>query len=139
MNLIKNINWHELITAKFWFTIDTSRIHPSEKAFLYLGGILIILGVLKVLAARFTKNKFLANVAVRFAKICFTIGILEVIWFGLRYEYAQVIGTKFVAALIVLLGIIWMYWPVKYLLTRYKTDMAQASLQASREKYLKKN
>lgn len=139
MNFIRNINWHELVTTKFWFFIDTSRIHPSEKAFLYLGGVLIILGFFKVLVARFIKNKFLANVAVRFAKISFTIGALEIIWFGLRYEYAQVLGTKFVAVLIVLAGIIWMYWPLKYLLTRYKTDMAQASLQASREKYLKKN
>ncbi len=136
---LKNINWHDFITPKFWFTIDTTRIHPSEKAFLYLAGVLILLGILVLVFAKLSKNKFLARVATRFAKIFFTIGIVEAIWFGLRYEYAQVLGTKFVAVLILLWGIIWMYWPVKYLFTHYKVDMAEAQRAASRDKYLKKS
>lgn len=139
MNFIKNINWSELATKEFWFYIDRATIHFSEMAFVYLAGILIVLGIIFILFARFTKNKFLALAAIRFAKIFFTIGILEGIWFGLRYQYAQVLGTKFVAALIVLWGLVWLYWPIKYLLTNYKIDMAEAQRAASRDKYLNRN
>lgn len=138
MNFIKNINWHDFITSKFWFYIDRAQIHPSEKAFLYIGIGLVVLGILFLIFARFNKNQFLVKVAIRFAKIFLTIGVVEGIWFLLRFEYAQVLGTKFVAALILLWGIIWLYWPIKYLLIHYKLDMAEAARAASREKYLKK-
>lgn len=137
MNL-KNINWHDFITPQFWFSIDRARIHPSEKAFLYLAIVLIVLGILFLVYAKLSKNQFLMRVSIRFAKIFFTIGIAEAIWFGLRYQYAQVIGTKFVAMLIVLWGLVWLYWPIKYLLKNYKADMAEAQRAASRDKYLRK-
>ena len=112
MNFIKNINWHDFITTKFWFDIDTTKIHPSETAFVYLGIALVVLGIILLAYARFSKNKFLARVANWVAKIFLTIGLLEGVWFFLRFEYVQTLGSKFIAALLLLWGIIWLYWPL---------------------------
>ncbi len=136
MEFIKNINWHDFITTKFWFEVDRARIHPSEQAFLYIGIGLVVLGVLALVFARFTHNKFLARVAMWLAKIFLTIGILEGIWYLMRTQYAQLLGSKFVAALLLLWGIIWIYWPIRYLLKNYQEDMVKAEREASREKYL---
>jgi hypothetical protein len=136
MNFIKNINWRELITTDFWFAIDRTHIHPSEKAFIYIGLAFIVLGIIFLVYARLTKNQFLAKVSTRFAKIFLTTGIVEGIWYAMRTQYAQVLGTKFVAALILLLGIIWLIGPIKYLIKHYKVDMAVAEREASRQKYL---
>ena len=136
MNFIKNINWHDFITSKFWFELDSLQIHPSEKAFLYIGGVLVVLGILFLLFARFASNKFLARAAVRFSKIFFLTGFLEMFWYLLRFEYVQVLGSKFVAALILLLGLIYLIGPFKYLFRNYKEDMVKSEREANRAKYL---
>ncbi len=136
MNLIKNINWHEVFSIPFWFQIDPSRIHPSETAFLYIGIVLIVLGVIALLFTRFSKNQFLNGVAYRVARILITTGLIEAFWYLLRFENAQALGTKFTAALMLVLGLAFLYWPIKYLFTHYKLDMANAQRQASRDEYL---
>ncbi|HEX3095726.1 MAG TPA: hypothetical protein VHQ20_01240 [Patescibacteria group bacterium] len=133
---LKNINWHDVLTTKFWFFIDPSRIHPSEQAFLYLGIVLVVIGIIFLIFTRFAKNQFLARVSFRFARTFLTTGIVLAIWYLLRFEQAQVLGSKFVAGLITLFGIIFLYGPIKYLIANYKVDMAEAERQASREKYL---
>ncbi len=82
------------------------------------------------------KNEFLKKVASRIATIFTTIGILEIVWYGLRYENTVFLGTKFVAATILLIGLVWLYFPLRYLVTRYKTDMADAERKVQREKYI---
>jgi cbb3-type cytochrome oxidase subunit 3 len=111
-------------------------MHTSDNLFLLAGLILVLLGVVTFIYSRMTKNEFLALVVTKISKIFFTIGLLEVFWYFLRYQYVQALGTRFVAALILLAGLVWMYWPVKYFITRYKVDMAEAERKASREKYL---
>ncbi len=136
MNFIKNINWRELITSDFWFGVDRARIHTSETVVLYIGIILVVLGVFAIIVSRLTKNQFLRRVFGRFAKIFLTIGILEGFWYLLRTQFVAVLGSKAVAALLLIWAVIWLYWPIKYLLKNYKEDMAAAARQASREEYL---
>lgn len=130
------LNWRELITYKFWFGYDRFVMHTSDNLFLLAGLILVLLGVVTFIYSRITKNEFLALVVTKISKIFFTIGLLEVFWYFLRYQYVQALSTRFVAVLILIVGLVWMYWPVKYFITRYKVDMTEAQRKASREKYL---
>lgn len=134
----QDIKWHQLKTGDFWFGIDRVTLHVSDKIFLLAGLVLIIIGIIFLAFARFTTNQFLAKVAVRFTKIFITISLLEGLWFFFRTQYAQMLGTKFMAVLILLIGLVWLYWPIKYLIVHYKVDMAEAARAASREKYLKR-
>lgn len=131
-----NIKLSELLTTQFWFAIDRSTLHFSDKLFLLIGAVLVVFAIALFVYAKLIPNKFLGKFAAHTAKIFLTIGILEAFWFGLRYQYAQVLGTRFTATLILLIGVIWMYWPVKYLFSNYKEDVAKAEREASREKYL---
>lgn len=133
----KDIQWHDLLTTDFWFDIDRSMLHLSDKLFLYGGGLLVILGIIALIVSRFLSNEFIKKVVKRVSKIFITIGLLEAIWFGLRMQYVQVLGFRFTALLIALAGLIWLYFPISYLITHYRTDMAIAARAASREKYLK--
>ena len=134
----KEINWGEVFSRDFWFGIDRAVIHTSDKAFLYVGAILVALGIIAVLFARFSKNQFLGRVAVRLSKIFITIGLLEGVWYLLRTQFVQALGSRFVAALLIVWGLVWLYWPIKYLIKNYKVDMEKAQREASREKYLKR-
>lgn len=140
MNLLninfQDIKWSEITTSQFWFAIDRSMLHNSDKLILLLGGLLFIIGIAIFIYSKAVNNQFLSLVARRISKIFVTIGILEILWFGLRYQLVQVFGTHTAAALILSAGIIWMYWPIKYLVTHYKEDMERAQREANREKYL---
>lgn len=133
-----NINWSEVWSKDFWFGIDRFMIHASDKAFLYIGIGLVILGLIALAYARFAHNIFLQRVALRISKIFLIIGLLEAFWFLLRTQFVAALGTRFTAVLLLLWGLVWMYWPIKYLITHYSEDMEKAQRQASRDKYLKK-
>lgn len=132
----KGLNWRELITYKFWFGYDRFVMHTSDNLFLLAAIILVVVGITTLVYSKVTKNEFLAKVVGNFSKIFLTIGFVEAFWYLLRYQYVQALSTRFVAMLILVVGLVWLYWPIKYFLTRYKVDMAEAERKASREKYL---
>lgn len=134
---MKDINWGEVFSKDFWFGIDRFSIHLTDKLFLYIGLAFVVIAILKLLYARFARNKFLAQVALRVSKIFLTIGLLEGVWYVLRTQYVQALGTRFAALLLLVWGLVWLYFPIRYLFTHYKTDMEKAQREASREKYLK--
>ncbi len=130
------INWKEVFSYDFIFGVDSSGLHKSDHWILYAGVALLTAGIILMLYRLMVKNVFLKKVARQFGNIFITIGVLEIIWYGLRFENTQALGSKFTALLFALIGLIWMYWPVKYLFTRYKTDMAEAERKVMRDKYL---
>ncbi len=134
----QDIKWSEFATTQFWFAIDRSMLHLSDRLFLLAAVVLLVLGLIVLAYGRFINNQFLSRVAYRVAKIFISVAVLEGLWYFLRTQYVQVFGTKFAAALVLLAGLVWLYWPIKYLITNYKVDMAEAQRAASREKYLKR-
>lgn len=131
-----NINWNEVFSTDFWFSLDRAGLHKSDYAIFYFGLALVAFGIALTIYKKTANNKFLKKVAGRVATIFMTIGVMEALWFGLRYENTSALGTKFTAVLILLAGLVWLYFPVRYLMTRYKTDMAEAERQVMRDKYL---
>ena len=134
----QDIKWSEFATTQFWFAIDRAMLHQSDRIFLLIAVVLFVIGLITLAFAIITKNQFLSHVAKRVSKIFITIAVLEAPRPPLRYQLVQVFGTKAAAVLILLAGLVWLYWPLKYLVKNYKVDMAEAQRAASREKYLNK-
>lgn len=134
----KEINWSEVFSKDFWFGIDRFAIHLSDRMFLWTGIVLVVLSIIFLLYARFASNQFLAKFALRVSKILLIIGLSEGVWYLLRTQFVQALGTRFTATVILLLGLVWLYFPIRYLVTHYKVDMEKAQREANREKYLKK-
>lgn len=111
-------------------------IHATEKLIFLAAALLVLAGLVCLIYTLFVKNEFLEKIAKWIAKIYIIIGLLEIFWFLLRFQNVQVFGTRFVAALIAVIGLIWIYFPIKYFFTKYKVDMAEAERKASRDKYL---
>ena len=130
------INWHNFLKSDFWFNVDRAGLHRSDYFILYVGIALAAIGVILLISKRFIKNDFVKKVVGQSASAFFTIGVLEAVWFVFRGEYAKALGSKFAALVILLIGLIWLYFPIKYLMTRYKSDMADANRKVQRDKYL---
>lgn len=132
----QGFNWGILKTYDFWFGYDRTMIHATEKLIFLAAALLVLAGLVCLIYTLFVKNEFLEKIAKWIAKIYIIIGLLEIFWFLLRFQNVQVFGTRFVAALIAVIGLIWIYFPIKYFFTKYKVDMAEAERKASRDKYL---
>lgn len=133
---LHDLNWVQLKTYVFWFGYDPIVVHAADKVIFLLGLLLVVFGFIALIFSIFARNEFLAKVAKWKAKILIIIGLVEMIWFVLRFQNVQVFGTRFVAGLILLIGLIWLYQPAKYFFTKYKVDLAEAERKANRDKYL---
>lgn len=133
---LHDISWKQFKTYDFWFGYDRFMIHVTDKAILLAGALFLFFGFVALAFSFFAKNQFLAKVAKWKAKILIIGGLGEILWFGLRYQNVQVFGTRFVALLILLAMLVWLYFPAKYFFSRYKTDLAEAERKANKDKYL---
>ncbi len=132
------IKWKQFATTDFWFGIDRVSIHMADRIVLFIGIALVSLGIAFFVLRFINRNPYMRKVSSQFATIFFVIGFAELIWFGLRTQYVATLGTHFIAALIGLIGLIWAYFPTKYLLGGYQTDIREAQRQQMKEKYLQR-
>lgn len=131
-----NINWKELLTKQFWFEIDRVMIHRIDKAFLMVGLALFVIGLILKIVSRFTSNQFSRRIVSKVGSIALVVGFFEAVWYGLRYQYVNVLGTHFVAALILLIGLLWLIPTVRYWIKKYPNDVADWQKELQRNKYL---
>jgi Ca2+/Na+ antiporter len=96
------------LSPQYLFTINSVLLAKSDKVFFVLGGCLFVLGLGLRLFAWRAKNPINKKLFRRSAKLFATIGILEVLWFGMRYENVRFFGTHFVALLCLLIGLVWL-------------------------------
>jgi type VI protein secretion system component VasK len=67
-----------------------------------------------------------------------TGGILEVIWYGLRFENVKLFGSHFAAWLIGLITVIWFVTALVYALKQYRAEKDKWEKQQVKLKYLKR-
>lgn len=130
-----NIDWKQFITTDFWFG-QAAELHKIDYLILYIGLAVLVLGLIVLIYRITTKNLFLKKIARRISNDFLIVGIAEIVWFGFRYENGAVLGTHFVAGLVALVGLVYLYWPLKYLLVRYSKDMQEEQRRQLKEKYL---
>ncbi len=131
------INWAELFSFNLWFRVDRIDLKKIDWLFLLIGGLMVIVAIGLMLYRANEKNPYLKKSATDFIHLLFTIGFLEIIWFGLRYQLADSLGTRIVALVILLIAVVWSMWPLRYLIFKYPSDMAVYAKQQQKEKYLK--
>lgn len=131
------IQWKNFLSQDFWFGLDLMKLHRIDWAIAYIGAGLFVLGVIFWLWAWRTRNGLIKGRLSQVGKIFTTIGIVEMAWFGIRYQQVAVLGTKFVAVLFGLVGLLWLIGPLKYFIKQYRHDVVAERKRLEKEKYLK--
>lgn len=137
MNL-SQIQWGEFITKQFWFGIERTGTHLTDKAFLAIGAGLVVVGIVALVYAWISKNEFFVRSAVKLGKTFITIGLLEGLWYLLRTQYVQAFGTRLVAILLLLWAVIAVVFQMRYFISHYKVDAEKARRASEIDKYLKR-
>lgn len=126
----------KLISAKYLFAIDSTMLHRSDRGFMVLGIALIVAGIVMRLTGYYAPNQFSRKLWQRLSALALTIGALELIWFGFRYENITVFGTHAAALIILASGFIWLGYILKYRLTKYSSEVKTWQRNEVKQKYL---
>lgn len=133
MNFLKTF-----FTTEYLFQVNTAFISPKEKLFFISGLVLVLLSIVLKIASKLSKNPADKKYRAKYYCLFLTIGISELIWYFCRYQNVRFFNTKFVAWLIVLVGIVWF---VKISITTFKNygkEKAEWDKEQLKQKYLPK-
>ncbi len=134
--MLTNIHFSNLLKKDYWLEIDRVSLHFIDKSFLYLGAVLVVLGVGVLVWKSIYKNQLLKPSLSTIGNTLLVVGILEMLWFLLRIQFISVLGTRISALIVVIAGILWLIKPIKYLLLHYKSDLQDYHKKQLKEKYL---
>jgi hypothetical protein len=127
---------NEIQTSRYWFGQALPGFHWTDYLFMGYAILLIVLGIALLLYRNFTKDRLKKDLVSRWYYFAFTIGILGLIWSGLRYELVRVLSTRFLVALIYLAGDLWILWLLKYTFIDYRKKRELADREAQKRKYM---
>lgn len=120
----------------FWFAQPSTILNQFDKALaLVFVGLLLVAVIVKV-SKIFSKNSVTKKLLGRFEHLSFWIGLSGSVWFIFRYEATPIFAKRFWAGLVILLGIIWLAFIIKYLLFHYRKESKEFKDETLRKKYI---
>lgn len=137
--MFNSIDWSLVWSSLFWFGIDRFKgVSMADKIILWFGVGLLAVGIIVLVYRLLSKNLLLKPIFGRISSVFITVGLLEMFWFLLRSQLVVTLGTRFTALLIGLVGLGFLYWPIKYFLKQYSHDSVSYQRQEIKNKYLQK-
>ena len=130
MNLLKN-----LFTVDYMFTVKAV-LGRSDKLFVLLGGIALILAIVMKIAAATAPTPVDKTYRQKFFNLLLTLGLWELVWFACRYEEARFFGSHFMAWLGFLVAAIWLIYLVIEMAKNYSSAKQSWEKEQVRLKYL---
>ncbi|OGE81877.1 MAG: hypothetical protein A3H72_00075 [Candidatus Doudnabacteria bacterium RIFCSPLOWO2_02_FULL_48_8] len=120
----------------FWFAQPSTYLDKWDFIFGYFFAALFVIGLVLLIAKRFTKHEIVKKLLGRFASEELSMGLIGLIWFGLRYENTPIFGKRLWAGLIVLVMLVWAFFVFKYLLLRFRAEKKEYDDFQMKSKYL---
>lgn len=88
--------------------------------------------------AQAKKNAVTGRLLRRISFGCFSFGVLGIIWVALRYLSIPYLGIRFVAGLIALTFLVWLYFILSYALFRFRSEKAEWQNNQVKQRYLRR-
>lgn len=137
--MLNPIDWSLVWSSQFWFGIDRFKgVSMADKMILWFGVGLLAVGIVVLVYRLLSKNKLLKPTLGRISSVFITVGLIEMLWFVLRSQFVNTLGTRFTAVLIGLVGLGFLYSPIKYFLKQYSKDIEIYQKEELKNKYLQK-
>ena len=131
-------NFHKLLSPAYLFSVSSTYLERSDKLLFIIGALFIIFAIVFKIAALYAPNPVDTILRNKFYFMFLTIGISEVVWFGLRFENVKFFGSHFVALVILFIGLLWFLKLVWSIIRNYKGDKQLWEKEQVKLKYLPK-
>src|SRR5882762_5236178 len=97
----------------FWFSQPSIFLNNYDHYFFWATAAITVVGLLMRILSSFNPNPINAKLLAKFGTPMLTMGIIGLVWFGLRYEDAAILADRYFAALIILSFVIWIIFSLK--------------------------
>jgi hypothetical protein len=131
MNYIKHI-----FSYDFLFYVNPVRLGVTDQVFAGAAVLAIVVAIIAKLYVRFSKNEVSRKLAHRLSVLFATVGALGVLWYGARYQNANVFGTRFAFLCIAVVGLVWFSFIAKYWWKQYRPEKLAWEKEQVKLKYL---
>lgn len=128
----------QYLNPQYLFQFNSAYVSPQEKLFFLAGVILILLSVVFKISSILAPNPVDGKYRQKFYHLFLSIGLGEIFWYLCRYENVMFFGTRFVAFLIILIGLIWFVAILVSLFKNHKKEKVVWEKEQVRLKYLPK-
>ena len=122
----------------FLFYINRARLEQTDQVFAVIAVSLLVIAVVLKVLTRVRKDPISKKLLRRFTAIFATIGVLELAWYGTRYQNITFFGTHFAFLLVLIAGIAWTMPGLWYWLRKYRVEKAVYDKEQIKLKYLAK-
>lgn len=120
----------------FWFTQPAIVLIQADKLFGGVFAVLVIVAILLWLLTFIIKHDVVKNLVKRIMHLSLTIGLSGLFWFVLRYENTPIFANRYWAGLILVLGIIWLVFILKFVLFNLSQAIGEYDHEILKKKYL---
>ena len=126
----------KLLSYQYLFEVNPVLLTRSDKFFAAIGVVCVILAIVFKISAIYSPSPIDKNMRERFFNLFLTIGILEVIWFGARYQNIRFFGSHFIALLILVIGLVWLVNLILKIVKNYSIEKSAWEKDQVKNKYL---
>lgn len=120
----------------FLFELPLSLTRADRALFVFFAAVLLV-AITSYFLSRTVKNNVSARLARRFFGGGLGFAVVGAIWASMRYLSIPYLGTRFVASLILLSGLLWLGFVLKYVILKYGAEMRQWEHEQVKSRYLK--
>jgi len=128
----------KLYSPDYLFTINRLNLDRSDRVLFSMGVIFVVLAIVFKLAALWSLNPIDKKYRQKFFSLFLTIGLLEIVWFGARYQNVRFFGSHFVALILLVIGFVWGIMLLIKIYKGYKPEIQIWEKEQVKLKYLPK-
>ncbi len=122
----------------FWFLQPSSALNNFDWIFIYIFAGMFAAGILFLLGLLFVKHQVYSQALKRWQKMFMYLGLSGLIWAGFRYENTPIFAKRFWVGLIFLIGLVWLFYILKYTIFKLSKDKAEYENALVKSKYMPK-
>ncbi|HTL39225.1 MAG TPA: hypothetical protein VL306_00205 [Methylomirabilota bacterium] len=125
-----------LLDPIFWLSQPPSTLTRADiflgYFFLALVGVSIIIWIW----TRFIRHSVWKKFIKQFEYLYLTIGLIGLLWFGIRYENTPIFACRYWMGIILLIAIIWKIFILKYLIFNFPAEVKDYNHEQIKNKYI---
>lgn len=130
--------FQHVFNVSYIFDFSNMILTVGDRMYMIVGFLMVVLGSVFQVIGLYSKNPVSRLMWYRLASPLGVGGILEVFWYVARYENINLFGSHFVAWGIGIVVLVWIFFPIRYLLGRYNKERVNWEKQQIKLKYIQR-
>lgn len=119
-----------------WFTQPSIVLSQPDLYLGYFFAACLIISIVLKLSGRLTKNQIKTKLMNKFFYLLLTTGLSGLVWFGFRYENTPIFAMRAWAGGVLLVGLIWFLYILKYLFFHFFAELKEYDHELIKNKYI---